>query len=171
MSCLSSLFVAATQLHQGDAVVFLTEDDHPSLLSLLWTYGAPAVLLFLAVVACYLWRGAARFGPTIGVPEPRRRSMAEQIRGSGYFALKFGEGAALHAAAVRALAEAAHRRIPAYARLSRPQRAAALGKATGLDGEALMSAIDAASKRRPKELPNTLALIESARRQFLHPGA
>jgi hypothetical protein len=97
--------------------------------------------------------------------------MAEQIRGSGYFALQFGEGAALHTAAVRALTEAAHRRIPAYARLSRPQRAAALGKATGLDGEALLSAIDGASKRRPKELPNTLALIESARRQLLHPGA
>ena len=166
----ASLFVAATQLHKGDEIIFLTENDHPSLLALMWTYGAPAVLLLLAAVLCYLWRGAARFGPTIGVPEPRRRSMAEQIRGSGYFALTFGEGAALHAAAVRALTEAAHRRIPAYTRLSRPQRATALAKATGLDGDALMSAIDGASKRRPKELPNTLALIESARRQLLHPG-
>ncbi|HUQ87293.1 MAG TPA: DUF4350 domain-containing protein [Vicinamibacterales bacterium] len=167
----ASLFVDATQLQRGDEVVFLTEDDHPHLLALLWTYGAPAVTLFLMVIAFALWRGMVRFGPTLAPPDPRRRSMAEQIRGSGYFALKFGEGAPLHAAAVRALTEAARRRIPAFARLSRPQKAAALGKATGMNGDVLMSAIDGASMRRAKELPNTLALLESARRQLLNPGA
>jgi hypothetical protein len=167
----AALFVAATGLARGDEVVFVTEDDYPPLLTLLWNSGAPAVALSLVVIAFALWRGAVRFGPTLAAPEPRRRSMAEQIRGSGYFALKFGEGAPLHAAAVRALTEVARRRIPAYPRLSRPQKAAALGKATGMNGEALMSAIDAVSKRRAKELPNTLALLESARRQLLTPGA
>jgi len=167
----AALFVAATELKRGDEVVFVTEDDYPPLLTLLWNSGAPAVALSLVVIAFALWRGAVRFGPTLAAPEPRRRSMAEQIRGSGYFALKYGEGAPLHAAAVRALTEVAHRRIPAYPRLSRPQKAAALGKATGMSGEALMSAIDAVSKRRAKELPNTLALLESARRQLLTPGA
>jgi len=166
----AAVFVAATQLKRGDHIVFITEDDHPSLLALLWNYGAPAVMLFLAVVALFLWRGSLRFGPTIGAPEPRRRSMAEQIRGSGYFAMKFGEGAPLHTAAVRALTEAANRRIPAYSRLSRPQKIAALTKATGMSGESVVLAIDGASKRRPKELPNTLALLESARRQLLSPG-
>jgi len=167
----AALFVAATELKRGDEVVFVTEDDYPPLLTLLWNAGAPAVALSLVVIAFALWRGAVRFGPTLAAPEPRRRSMAEQIRGSGYFALQFGEGAPLHAAAVRALTEVARRRIPAYPRLSRPQKAAALGKATGMNGEALMSAIDAVSKRRAKELPNTLALLESARRQLLTPGA
>jgi len=167
----AALFVAATELARGDEVVFVTEDDYPPLLMLLWNSGAPAVALSLVVMTFALWRGAVRFGPTLAAPEPRRRSMAEQIRGSGYFALKFGEGAPLHAAAVRALTEVARRRIPAYPRLSRPQKAAALGKATGMNGEALMSAIDAVSKRRAKELPNTLALLESARRQLLTPGA
>jgi hypothetical protein len=164
------VFVAATQLRRGDEVVFLTEDDHPSLLALLWTYGAPAVTSFLGAVALFLWRGTARFGPTLEVPAPRRRSMAEQIRGSGRFALKHGDGDALHAASVRALTEAARRRIPAYARLSRPQRAAALAKATGMNGDAIVSAIDGASKRRPNELPNTLGLLEMARRQLLNSG-
>jgi hypothetical protein len=166
----AAVFVAATQLQRGDEFIFLTEDDHPSLLSLMWSYGAPAVAGLLVLVALFLWRGAIRFGPAIGVPEPRRRSMAEQIRGSGHFALKFGEGVALHTAAVRALTEAANRRIPAFARLSRPQRIAALTKATGMSGESVMLAVDGASKRRPKELPNTLALIESARRQLLKSG-
>ena len=166
----AAVFVAATQLQRGDHVVFVTEDDHPSLLALLWMYGAPAVALFLAMVALFLWRGAVRFGPAIAAPDRRRRSMAEQIRGSGYFAMKFGEGAPLHAAAVRALTEAANRRIPAYSRLSRPQKIAAITKATGMSGESVVLAMDGASKRRPKELPNTLALLESARRQLVNPG-
>ena len=167
----AALFVAATRLQRGDEVLFLTEDDHPSLLALLWIYGAPSVALSLVLLALFLWRGAARFGPMLALPEPRRRSMAEQIRGSGYFALRFGEGAPLHEAAVRALTEAARRRIPAYSRLSHLQRAAALGKATGMDGEAIVSAVDSVGKRRAKELPNTLALLECARRQLLNPGA
>ena len=166
----AAVFVAATQLKRGDHIVFITEDEHPSLLALMWMYGAPAVMLFLGVIALFLWRGSLRFGPTIGAPEPRRRSMAEQIRGSGYFAMKFGEGVALHTAAVRALTEAANRRIPAYSRLSRPQKIAALTKATGMSGESVVLAMDGASKRRPKELPNTLALLESARRQLLNTG-
>src|SRR5688572_9536726 len=107
----AALFVAATRLQRGDEVLFLTEDDHPSLLALLWIYGAPSVELSLLLLALFLWRGTARFGPMLALPDPRRRSMAEQIRGSGYFALRFGEGASLHEAAVRALTEAARRRI------------------------------------------------------------
>jgi len=167
----AALFVAATQLQRGDDVLFLTEDDHPSLLALLWIYGAPSVALSLVLIALLQWRGAARFGPLLAQPEPRRRSMAEQIRGSGYFALRFGEGAPLHEAAIRALTEAARRRIPAYSRLSDPQRAAALGKATGMNGDAIVSAMDGVGKLRAKELPNTLALLECARRQLLNPGA
>lgn len=164
------LFVAATQLRRGDEVLFLSEDDHPSLLVLLWRFAAPAVGLSLAVVAMFVWRGAVRFGPPAAWPEPRRRSMAEQIRGSGRFVLQHGDGAPLHAASVRALSEVARRRIPAYARLSRPQRAAALGRATGMDGEAILAAMEGLSKRRVTELPNTLALLETARRQLLNPG-
>jgi hypothetical protein len=164
------LFVAATQLKRDDEVVFLTENDYPALLTLLWRYGAPAVALFLIALVLFLWRGSVRFGPAVALPEPRRRSMAEQIRGSGRFVLTHGDGLPLHAASVRALTEAARRRIPAYSRLSRPQRAAALAKATGLDGAAIISAIDAVGKRRPHELPNTLGLLEMARRQLLNSG-
>ena len=164
------VFVAATQLRRDDEVVFLTENDYPALVALLWRHGAPAVALFLGAVVLFLWRGAVRFGPTLGVPEARRRSMAEQIRGSGRFVLTHGDGLPLHTASVRALTEAAHRRIPAYSRLSRPQRAAALARATGMDGDAIISAIEGLSKRRPQELPNTLGLLETARRQLLHSG-
>ena len=147
--------------------LFLTEDDHPSLLTLLWSHAAPVVTLFLAAVALFLWRGAVRFGPTVAPADPPRRSMAEQIRGTGRFVLQYGDGAPLHAASARALTEAARRRVPAYGRLARKQRAAALGKVTGMDGDEIVSAVEDVSKRRAGELPNTLSLLETARRQLL----
>jgi hypothetical protein len=146
--------------------VFLSEADHPSVLVLLWRYGAPVVSLSIAIVALLLWRGAVRFGPLEAVPDLARRSMAEQIRGTGRYVLQHGDVAALHAASVRALAEMARRRIPGYARLSRKQRASAFAKFTGMDGAAITSAMEDVGRRRPQELPNTLSLIETARRQL-----
>jgi hypothetical protein len=164
------LFVTATQLRRGDHVLFLSEDDHASLLALVWSYGGPVVALSLVTAVLVLWRGAVRFGPPAAPADAPRRSMAEQIRGTGRFVLQHGDGAPLHAASVRALTEAARRRIPAYARLPRPQRAKALGRFTGMDGDAIVSAIENVSKRRSSELHNTLSLLETARRQLLNSG-
>ena len=51
------LFVGATELRRGDDVHFLSEGDHPSLLALVWHYGAPVVVLAAAFVGLALWRG------------------------------------------------------------------------------------------------------------------
>ena len=83
-------------------------------MSLTWRFGAPAVLLLLAAVALGLWRSGTRFGPRVAVTQTARRSLAEQIRGTGQFALRFGGGEALHAATLRALRDAAIRRVPSY---------------------------------------------------------
>jgi hypothetical protein len=112
------LFVAATQLRRGDTLQFLTEEDQASIVSLTWRFGAPAVLLLLAAVALALWRAGPRFGPRIAATETARRSLAEQIRGTGQFALRFGGGEALHAATLRALRDAAIRRVPSYDAMS-----------------------------------------------------
>ena len=63
------LFAAATEMRRGDDVHFVSEDDHPSLLALLWQYGAPVVMLTLTLVALVLWRGGTRFGPLAAVPD------------------------------------------------------------------------------------------------------
>lgn len=161
------LFVAATQLRRGDDVHFLSEDDHPSLLALLWQHGAPVVVLGLALAGLVLWRGGVRLGP-LAPPQPAaRRSLAEQIRGTGQFALRHGGGESLQAACARALEEAATRRIPGYALLSAGDRAAALARLTGFDRHALAAAIHHAGLRRAHELRSTIALLEAARRQIL----
>lgn len=161
-----SLFVTATQLHHGDNLFFFTEEDHASLLSLTWRYGAPVVLLLAALIVLALWRNTSRFGPLEATPEKARRSLAEQIRGTGQFTLRFGGGRALHEALVRALREAALRRLPAYDRMPAEERVAAVSKLTGVLASELGPALNFSGSRSPHELRNAIAVLETARRRL-----
>jgi len=163
------LFAAATQLRAGDRIAFLSEQDHSSLLALIWRYGAPVVVIASVLLGLALWRGGARFGPLVAGADLARRSLAEQIRGTGRFALRFGGGAALHAAALRALTEAAARRIAGFGRMSAEERAAALARATDFTAAALERAFAPHSDgARSPELRSQIALLEAARRRILH---
>jgi hypothetical protein len=165
------LFVAATQFHHGDEIRFLSEDDYPSLLALLWQHGGPAVALLLVLIALLLWRGWVRFGPLAPPLPSSRRSLAEQIHGSGQFALRYGDGESLHGAIVRALNEAVSRRVPAYDHLPPQEQVATLARLTGFERGALAAALHHAASRRAERLRNALSLLESARRRTLtqHP--
>jgi hypothetical protein len=163
----ASLFVAATQLHAGDDLRFLSDQTSTSLLALAWRFGAPVVVLLLAALILALWRAAPRFGPTMPSPESARRSLAEQIRGTGQFLLSVGDGQALHAATVSALFAAAPRRISAFASLSSAERVSRLAQATGFPADALASAVNYTGARRSNELRSAIALLEAARRQIL----
>jgi hypothetical protein len=160
------VFVAATGLRRGDVVHFLSEDEYPSLLTLTWRYGAPVVVVALTLVAALLWRGAARFGPLSPPTVAARRSLADQIRGTGRFALHYGGGRSLHAASMRALDEAAGRRITGYAALPPDARVAALARLTGFNHDALAAASQP-GPRAANELYRAVALLEAARREML----
>jgi len=162
------LFVAATQYRRGDEVHFMSEDDYPGLLTLLWRRGAPVVASGLVIVAFLLWRGATRFGPLAPGLASARRSLADQIRGSGRFALQYGDGRALHATCVRALEEAARRRIGGYASLEPNEQSTALARITSFDRESLAAAIHHPRMRTAGELHRTIALLEAARRETLN---
>ncbi len=160
------LFVAATELRRGDDVHFLTEENHPSLLALLWLYGRPVVLVALVLIALALWRGSVRLGPLEAATATARRSLAEQIRGTARFAMRHGGADALHAASVRALDEAARRRISGYGHLSAKERASTLASLTGFERDALAAAIYHPDSRRSQELRSTIGLLEAARRKL-----
>ncbi|HEY6922011.1 MAG TPA: hypothetical protein VI653_00985 [Steroidobacteraceae bacterium] len=162
----SLLFVQTAQLHAGDPVEFLTEEDGSSLLQLIWTYGAPIVMLVAVWIVLWLWRSGARFGPLMAVPDPARRSLAEQILGTGRFTLRFGAGSALHAAAVRAFNETAARRVPHFEQLSGEARIEALSPAAGLSASELSVALDRAVARNPHELRKAITTLELARRKM-----
>jgi hypothetical protein len=160
------LFVAATQLRRDDTVLFLSEDEHPTLLALMWREGSPVVLLSLALVALAMWRGGTRFGPPVAPDDTARRSLAEQISGTGQFALRYGGGESLHAATVRALTEAAARRISGYARLTPDERITALERVTGFDPMTIAGALRT-GPRRTNDLQSAIALLDTARRRIL----
>ena len=161
------LFVTLAQLHRGDAVVFLTEQDQSSLLALVWRFGAPAVLLLLSGVLLALWRASPRFGPPTAPTEAVRRSLAEQIRGTGQFALRFGSGESLHAATTRALRDAAIRRFPSYDRMSSSERVTVLAGASGVDAGELAPALNFSGRRSSHELRQSIAILEAVRRRLL----
>jgi hypothetical protein len=162
-----AVLVAAAQMRRGDDVHFLSEDDQPSLLALAWQYGAPIVGLVIALVALMLWRQAVRFGPLAAADVLSRRSLTEQIRGTGQFALRYG-GESLHAASRRALDEAAQRKINGYAQLPRDARTVAVADLTGIGRAALAAAAaEAARSRRPQDLRRSIALLETARRRVI----
>jgi hypothetical protein len=161
------LLVAAAQMRRGDEVHFLTEGDVPSLLSLMWTYGAPVVWLSLIVVALLLWRGGIRLGPRAIPPESTRRSLIEQIGGTGRFALAHDGGESLHAATVRALDVVALRRIPGWQRLEPRERIDALARAGRIAPDALADALHHPGMRQPAHVRGAVALIETVRRRLL----
>jgi hypothetical protein len=161
------VLAAAAQLRRGDEVHFLSEAEHPSLMALVWTNGAPAVVLGLTALGLALWRGGVRVGPLAGPPAAVRRSLAEQIRGTGRFALHHDGGEPLHAAAARALDEAARTRVAGYAGLAPPDRVTALAGAAGVAPAALDAALHDSRARSPHELRDTVALLETVRRALI----
>jgi len=167
----AALFVDAARLHRGDHVVFVSEQKRTSLLQLIWLYGAPAVLLAIALVAVALWRNSTRFGPLEASPDPSRRSLAEQIRGTGQFALRVGGGRALHGAMVRALHEAARQRVGNYEALSRDEQISAIARLASLDADALAETMNFSGRRRSHEFKNAIALLDSARVSVLAHGS
>jgi hypothetical protein len=159
------LFVAATQLRGGDSIQFITPLRHPSLIRLAWQHGAPAILLGAALLLLALWQNAARFGPRRDMPAPARRSLAEQIRSTGQFSVRMGSDA-LHAATLRALREAAARRIPGFAVLPPHEQLEALSR-TGFATDAGLEKAMRPGTRRGSDIYSAIALMESVRRELI----
>jgi hypothetical protein len=161
------LLVAATQLRPGDEVRFLSEGEYPSLLALTWQTGAPVVVLGLTVLGLALWRNGVRLGPLTAEEPPVRRSLAEQIRGTGRFALLHDGGEPLHAATVRALDDVARRRVSGWAALDPRGRVRALASLGGVAPDALDAALHDSRARSANDLHDTLALLETVRRALI----
>jgi hypothetical protein len=161
------VLAAATGLRGGDHIVFMSEADVASLPELIWRHGAPVVAVLVLWIALALWRGATRFGPLVAPSERTRRSLAEQVLGTGRFAVRVGGGAALVAAARRALHEAAARRIVGYERLPVAAQAEAVARVARVDAAQLAAALSSEQSARPLELRAKLALLEAARRELV----
>jgi hypothetical protein len=81
--------------------------------------------------------------------------------------LRFGGGKALHAAAARALRDAAVTHLASYDRLSSEDRVAALAKLTAIPADDIAPALHFTGARNSHELRNAIEILESARRRIL----
>jgi hypothetical protein len=163
----ASLFVSAMQLRRGDLLHVVTEQDYPTLPALVWRFGWPVVALAMLALLLALWRNATRFGPLLPAAVPARRSLAEQIRGVGRFAMRHGGGAALHAASRRALERVGRRHIPAFDSLHGEARAAALADAAGVNAPDLALALNPPDAAGPRHFIAAIVQLETVRRRIL----
>ncbi|SAI57351.1 Uncharacterised protein [Bordetella ansorpii] len=166
------VLAAALQVRPDSEVWFvdgLGQQAHkpsPSLSSWLWNNAWVAVLIALLAAAAAVWRSATRFGPVMPPGQANRRSMGDQVRGTGQY-LRGQGAAALHAAQVRALHEAAARVLPQYTALSSPARVQAISRATRMDAESLERALVLPGEDARDKFESELALLEAARRRLL----
>lgn len=158
-------FAAALQAGPGASVWIVAEESRAGFLRWLWNHAWIALLLALAALAAWAWRSAVRFGPLAGTAPAERRSMREQVAGTGDF-LRHHAPAALHAAQVRALHEAARARLPGAARMGRPALAEAIAQATGVRAADLERALQ---PRASHFIAVDLELLELARRRLATP--
>jgi hypothetical protein len=158
---------AVLQLHPGATLWIVDDEAGEPLHRWLWHHARAPLLLALAAIALALWRGVPRFGPRESVAPVARRSMGEQIRGTGQF-IAATDPQALHAATRLAFDDAARARIERYDELSDAERVAALATSAGaalvLDRAALLAALHPGPNATPAQWLTAIAIVEQARR-------
>ncbi|HEX7892475.1 MAG TPA: DUF4350 domain-containing protein [Ramlibacter sp.] len=159
----AALVARALQVERGKLLWVVPDEARPPLLLWIWQQGWAAVLLGAFAIAAWLWRGMVRFGPLGVVPPLQRRSMREQVAGTGSFLQHHGPSA-LHQAQVRALQETARARLPGYALLRGRAAVERIARATNLPASELETALVSRAERAP--LAADLELLELARRRL-----
>ena len=161
---------AVLQAAPGRAVWIIGDEAREPLLGWLWHEARTPTLLALAAIALALWRLMVRFGPREAVPPPGRRSMGEQVRGTGRFVAGI-DAAALHAATRIAFEDAARKRVENWAGLGDELRIAALAEAVAhshaIDRPALLVSLNIGGGATPAQILAATTVLEQARRALL----
>jgi len=164
---------AVLQATPGRAVWVVEDESREPLLGWLWHEARTPLLLALAAVALSLWRLMTRFGPREAVPPQARRSMGEQVRGTGQF-IAGSDARALHAATRKAFEEAARPRVEAWAVRDDADRVAALAQSLApdaIDAAALLAALHVGGGATKPQILAATAVLEQARRAILRAAA
>jgi hypothetical protein len=165
---------AILQAAPGRAVWIVGDEAREPLLGWLWHEARTPFLLAFAAVALSLWRLMVRFGPREAVPPQARRSMGEQVRGTGQF-IAGTDPRALHEATRKAFEELARLRVEGWADLDNTERIAALAKAVAhthaLDPSTLLASMTLGGGATPTQILTAIAVLEQARRALLRASA
>ncbi len=158
---------AVLDLRPGAPLWIVDDEAAEPLRAWLWHNARAPVLLGLTAVALAVWRLMVRFGPREAPAARNRRSMGEQVRGTGEF-IAGTEPQALHAATRRAFDDIARTRIAEYAQRTDPERidalAALLAPAVPVDRAALLSALHPGARSTKAQWLSAIATVEQVRR-------
>ncbi len=161
---------AVLQAAPGRAIWIIEDEKREPLLGWMWHEARTPSLLGLAAIALALWRLMVRFGPREAVPPQARRSMGEQVRGTGQF-IAGTDPRALHAATRLAFEDAARKRVEAWAALSDSERIAALAEAVAhshaIAQPVLLQSLNIGAGATPAQILAAIAVLEQARRALL----
>ncbi len=161
---------AVLQAAPGRAVWIVEDEKREPLLGWLWHEARTPSLLALAALALALWRLMVRFGPREAAPPPARRSMGEQVRGTGQF-IAGTDPHALHAATRLAFDAIARTRVEDWAGLDDAARVAALAAAIAhshaIDQPALLQSLNVGTGATPAQILAATAVLEQARRALV----
>ncbi len=169
-------FIAAAilQAAPGRAVWIVDDEKRESLAAWVWSEARTPLLLALAAIALALWRLAVRFGPRVALPPRARRSMGEQVRGTGQF-IAATDARALHAATRQAFEDVARTRVQAWNERDDADRIAALADtfapAQALDRAALLASLNIGASATTAQILTAIAVLEQARRALLRAPA
>jgi hypothetical protein len=158
------LLVAALGLNTGEAVIFLHTDDATPLQVLAWRHGAPVILTLLLLVAAVLWRGGVRFGPLLPAATASRRSLAEQIVGTGRFIAQYGGAVALQRAVRASVELVAARRVPGFRQMDAASRVDTVSRESGIDYRRVQAAMEWSEGSTRPDLHTALMCLEACRR-------
>lgn len=146
------------------AVLVAGFGDYPPFGSLLWRHGWRVLTAGALLLAFWLWRRAARFGPLLPDPPRARRSLVEHIRASAEFLRRRGEAGSLVESARQALLKRAAQRFPGFARLPSRAKVEKLAALAELPGETVSWALGGPVPRRPHDLMRMIQALETLRR-------
>ena len=161
---------AVLQAAPGRPVWIVRDETREPLLGWLWHEGRTPLLLALAAIALSLWRLMVRFGPRESPPPQARRSMGEQVRGTGQF-IAGTDAQALHAATRKAFEDVARARVEGWAELDDAERIAALAgtlaHSHAIDQAALLASLNVGRGATNTQILTAIAVLEQARRALL----
>ena len=165
---------AVLQAAPGRPVWIVRDEAREPLLGWLWHEGRTPLLLALAAIALSLWRLMVRFGPREAPPPQARRSMGEQVSGTGQF-IAGTDAPALHAATRKAFEDVARGRVEGWAGLEDAERVAALAATLAhshaIDQAALLASLNVGRGATNHQILTAIAVLEQARRALLRAPA
>lgn len=150
--------------HNG-RVWFLTNQDAPSLTSIIWRNASYGVLAVLIALVLWLWAKSQRFGPVFSATENARRSLAEHIYASAMLLWRHQQ----HPQLLTLLRQQIIHRLqhhPQVFAADQQEQLIFLQELTGINREAIQRALYADNLHNPQDFANAIAHLQTIRKQL-----